>query len=487
MPSIPPIKSARIRRWLARAAFAVAVLLTLVAGFYAVEKLRGNAAWKAYQADALARGVKLTLADYIPAPVPDERNFAAIPVFQDAFKEPPPPDPFNLAQKSGGNLPAFDSVVKNRPIDLHEWQKYFVETKRIPAAGNDAAADVLTALQPYAPLLDQLHTAGARPGCFFPIHYEDGISTRLPHLSLFQHAAQLLALRMAAHLAQGQSDAAYEDFHDGLRLYTATAAEPTLVAGLVRLGVLGIVENGVWGGLVRRQWNEKALREIPLDLAEARLMDDYAHSLGSERGFSNVLHDQLAEKSTGELAALLSMAHGPANNRAAYSFYSLYPTGWLRMSQARNNRYIDEMLARVSQDPPRIHTDRAVPSEPRRDESLLDRTRYMIFFLLAPALGEIEHTYAYNQTLLDQTRLGCALERYRLTHESYPSTLDTLVPDYLPAIPGDVMTGEPLHYRVTADGGYQLYAVGANRRDDGGRTDPKLGARQQPDWVWNMR
>ncbi len=48
------------------------------------------------------------------------------------------------------------------------------------------------------------------------------------------------------------------------------------------------------------------------------------------------------------------------------------------------------------------------------------------------------------------------------------STLDDLVPDYLPEVPDDPFGGGPLVYRRTATG-YLLYSVGRDQRDDGGR------------------
>jgi len=47
----------------------------------------------------------------------------------------------------------------------------------------------------------------------------------------------------------------------------------------------------------------------------------------------------------------------------------------------------------------------------------------------------------------------------------YPERLEQLVPDYLPEIPVDRFTGEPLRYRGN-ESGYLAYSVGRNLEDD---------------------
>ena len=61
-----------------------------------------------------------------------------------------------------------------------------------------------------------------------------------------------------------------------------------------------------------------------------------------------------------------------------------------------------------------------------------------------------------------------ALERYRLTHDSYPETLDTLAPQFIAKLPHDIINGQPLKYRRMQDGLFVLYSVGWNETDDGG-------------------
>ncbi len=68
-----------------RLAIILAVLVALIVAIHVGEGWRGRRAWTAYRADAERRGVKLALEDYLPPPVPDAENFAAIPFFQEVF------------------------------------------------------------------------------------------------------------------------------------------------------------------------------------------------------------------------------------------------------------------------------------------------------------------------------------------------------------------------------------------------------------------
>lgn len=68
-----------------------------------------------------------------------------------------------------------------------------------------------------------------------------------------------------------------------------------------------------------------------------------------------------------------------------------------------------------------------------------------------------------------------ALRQSRLEHESEPTTLEDLVPDYLSAVPLDPYSGEPLRYRPSASG-YQLYSVGPDGVDDGGKPMERMHA-----------
>ncbi|MFT3882848.1 MAG: hypothetical protein QM703_24735 [Gemmatales bacterium] len=71
------------------------------------------------------------------------------------------------------------------------------------------------------------------------------------------------------------------------------------------------------------------------------------------------------------------------------------------------------------------------------------------------------------QALVVSLRAALACERYRLAQGKWPASLDVLVPQYLPVVPLDPFSGQPLLYRQLPDG-VVIYSVGDNRVDDQG-------------------
>lgn len=112
------------------------------------------------------------------------------------------------------------------------------------------------------------------------------------------------------------------------------------------------------------------------------------------------------------------------------------------------------------------------------------------FFI--PNIARAISTAAWYQTQLDQFRVACALERYRLANGQYPESCDALVPAYLEAVPNDLFAGKPLQYRRNQHGDYQIWSIGWDEKDDGGAF--KLDVNGKPmrddkngDWVWLQR
>ncbi len=100
--------------------------------------------------------------------------------------------------------------------------------------------------------------------------------------------------------------------------------------------------------------------------------------------------------------------------------------------------------------------------------------------MAVPNVQRAMQTSSRNQTGIDQTRVACALELYKIRHGEYPDQLSKLVPELLTEIPRDVVLGGELKYRKT-EGGFVLYSLGWDADDDGGKD---AGYGTEGDWVW---
>lgn len=85
-----------------------------------------------------------------------------------------------------------------------------------------------------------------------------------------------------------------------------------------------------------------------------------------------------------------------------------------------------------------------------------------------------------------------AVKRYKLSTGKFPSSVASLVPAFVSAVPTDFMDGQALRYRVNSDGSFTLYSAGEDGKDDGGNPEearPRGHWDENPpwngrDWVW---
>ena len=88
--------------------------------------------------------------------------------------------------------------------------------------------------------------------------------------------------------------------------------------------------------------------------------------------------------------------------------------------------------------------------------------------LLLPAVSAAVDAEDRGTMQFDLTRLAFALAAYHADHGTYPAKLADLAPKYAAEVPKDIFNASELHYRQEG-GGYLLYSVGPNGKDDGGK------------------
>jgi hypothetical protein len=108
-----------------------------------------------------------------------------------------------------------------------------------------------------------------------------------------------------------------------------------------------------------------------------------------------------------------------------------------------------------------------------------------ILWLLMPPLRHFVSSEDRAAARFDMTRVALALAAYRANHGAFPEKLADLAPKYIPAVPKDVFSDADLHYS-RQPGGYLLYSVGPNGKDDDGHNRDELppgdGNPERQDW-----
>ena len=454
------------RKFWQRSAFALACLATLVVAAYAVENYRGEKAWAHYRAEAEARGVKLDFKDFIPAPIPDEENFAAIPIYRELLSA----DPAVRARvKEASALPReclsqyMDSLLGGTPPDFAAVRDSLIENNLLSVASDDAVADVLRALERYEPALDQLRAAAARPRSRLDSEWEKGFDAAFWRLGDALSLSKLISLRVSALLAKGRAHEAWTDWHAGYRHAGVFQGEPTLLACMLRVAVTSISTHSILQGLPAHAWSEDELKSISDYLASIDLMADFTFGMSSERAFRNVTLDRM--KDTPGVFTALQIGN-PAEP-PKWSWDWLIPRGWFAQNQRRLNEWYDWQIAEIEPTQKPAAMEVHLPNFDLRR----DWIRFPYWFVVCSSaypMGGTRSICRETQVNVDLCLVACALERFRLRHGDYPKELRELVPDTLPKLPRDRFDGQPLRYRRTDEGGVTLYSAGKDCRDDGG-------------------
>ena len=119
-----------------------------------------------------------------------------------------------------------------------------------------------------------------------------------------------------------------------------------------------------------------------------------------------------------------------------------------------------------------FHAVQAQPWPPAPPYSRLARLHSApLLIYLLPKLKVVPTTFrAAFQADTDRAMnaAGLALRRFQLQHGNLPARLNDLIPQFLSSMPMDGMNGQPLRYRVNADGSFTLWSVGDNLTDDNG-------------------
>jgi hypothetical protein len=495
-------------RNLRRFLFGGAFVITLIALFYAEEDWRGKRAWDKHRREWEAKGEKFGIPALAPPLVPDKMNFALAPLLRPALEFTRTTNRvvwsdtnayahllgFSAAmwaKGEGRKKLEFGSLEKGTLADLEGWREFYHGNTNYPqtASSGTAASEILVALGKFDADIAGLREAAAeRPEARFPIEYdyEPASEILLPHLSSVKVLCQLLQVRATAELERDQNEAAFADLELAFRLSDAIRDEPILIDHLVRIATVGINLQTIREGLARHAWSDAQLTELDKYLASVNLLAEYKHAMRGERAFLIASLDYIRRQGFRPNAN-----EWFGDDSLPSPVLALAPSGWFY----QNMLTISQMHEDFTFPAVNENSHRVLPDYLKRldDATAALRTgRYRPYKMFAtvffPALSKAILKSARMQTYVDEARVACALERYRMVNGNHPESLAVLQPGFLDKVPNDVMDGKPLRYRTT-EGGYLLYSVGWNQTDEGGElawmTDKERTLDDtKGDWAW---
>ena len=101
-------------------------------------------------------------------------------------------------------------------------------------------------------------------------------------------------------------------------------------------------------------------------------------------------------------------------------------------------------------------------------QAISERIGQILVSLLLPAVSNASTAEDRATMQFDLTRLAFALAAYHADRGAYPAQLAELTPKYVAEVPKDMFNTSELHYQQDG-GGYLVYSVGVNGKDDGGK------------------
>lgn len=448
---------------------AAIVLVALVGLFYMEENWRGERDWKRCQAEFAARGFTTEWEQLIPPPVPDDQNVFKAPKMTDWF-----------VKRAG----AYTNELTVRLTDPQTTGAVGSATNAI--ISQTEAKEYLAWSDQFRPDFSVMREALKRPYVRVNADYSDPYQMRIENFIAIRIVAQTLAQRAHCHLVLDQPAEALADITLLYDLRRLLRPEPTgkpvlLVPAMIDVAVMGLYVETVSSGTTRHAWRESQLVSLQVQLKDINLTSLVAEALHEEPVAScSFLEKHFLQVDHSVTVPLPS---------GSYSYYKVMPRGWLYENLVTTMMLEHKPLAGFDLTNDVIKPE-VFDASARDIDHFFDRMSpsTIVAAIAVPNYVKGEIVSAYTQTKVNEARVVCGLERYRLVHGDYPEMLEALVPQFIERLPHDIVGGQPLRYRRSSDGKFLLYSVGWNQIDDNGisfgTTTNGLPDYRTGDWIW---
>ncbi|MDC0325178.1 hypothetical protein OAM01_00300 [bacterium] len=471
-------------------------IATPLAALISVENIRGTYRWHQVRTRLESKGEKLDFSDWENDYVPTEKNINGLPIFIEAREN----QRENLRQLL--NLPERHKPRRSSnhraPLSMEEWSIAYqiaitnqVNHSNSPRTGKsdlplypeatedaDPATIVLKGLSVADELMQEICEASHLP---FLRNDTDqdllNLTFHFSELSVYRSIARFLKLRIQASLTSGDSETALTDLQCAMHLADGMERK-LLIEYLVHQSLCHLNASIVWNGLEQHGWKEEQLHSIQKQFEKMEFHEALLDAMAFERTWGIAFMDEWSKPPA---------KHTQKSNRQlserTWPRYAI--RGITRLSQVALALTFEEWIAPARSWEPNQDAVTGLEFLKQMDvKSWEKRHTYNIHYSLAkmtlPAYGKAFEKSLKAKHAMDSIAAACALERYYLANQTYPETLDVLIPEFVNEIPRDIMDQSILKYQRTEEGFFKLWSIGSDGEDNGG------DSKDQKDWVWPM-
>lgn len=317
-------------------------------------------------------------------------------------------------------------------------------------------------------VLERIHAASGK-------QLESGklprVDTLFPEFAKARECARIAA--MAALLAHedGRDDDALAILDDLLTLGVSMDSGESMIQLLVGIAIAAIANRQAETVILNGNPSDEALRSYAEHM---RALRERPSGLPRTFAYEAAGADDAVDvaKEVG-LGALGDMGEVEALGHPAGKLY-------MRLKGEASREWLHDRHARLIEEAEKPRGERDLAAFSERAERDADERVEVLGKIILPVFSKVDDKCAQLDIYLTGQETMCALELYRRAHGSYPEQLVQLVPEYLPALPEDEFTQQPLLYRPEGTG-YVLYSCGTDKKDDGAVAETR-GA-LQPDML----
>jgi len=400
-----------------------AVILAFSLGIHAIANLAVSQKLKKTIQQAKAEGIKLTLEEITPPPVPDKDNAAL--VYQQAFELI---DRLKSKYKTEWEYMPYEGKIKAE--ERTEEQKRTISRRMKDSE--------------FVEFYVLIEKAVNLPSCRFDIEYENLSDSPANNyfqsiLSKMRSVARLLAARTYILSEEKRYREALQSAQTGLLLGDYLTSEPLILTYLVRIAIdalaidyyrslpsapEGIIDSDDYQKVIEILDRKNRKSTIAIEGEPVIFCNDY----NMESMYLNAGRRTSAVK----------------QNYLKVHVYVLRPT--LKAESAFYMKSIMKLMDFSKQpyysikEPLRAWEKNIAPEAKLPPRNILARTTI-------PALSSSIVQQANYQATLDTFKLALALKIYREKHGNYPDTLSPLAPEVIPELPLDPYTGDNYFYR----------------------------------------